>query len=469
MILWRNTMTPIGQLPIAIIGAGPVGLAAAAELIERGLKVRVYEAGPDIATNVQDWGHVRLFSPWRYNTADAAARLLTGQGWSPPDPDILPTGDDLYQQYLKPLSESPQLAQAIETGIRVEAITRLGLDKVVSKGRETAPFVLSLTASGGSRRRDQARAVIDASGTWTTQNPLGASGLPVDGEAELSGIIAYGTSDVLGRERDTYAARTTLVVGGGHSAANVILDLHRLNQMDRPARVIWAIRSARLRRIFGGGADDELPARGELGTRVRALVEHGHVELVAGFSAMAVRAAHDGKAIVEGEAAGGRLEIGPIDRIVVATGQRPDHALTRELRLELDPWLESTRALGPLIDPNVHSCGSVPPHSHRELAHPEPDFYTIGIKSYGRAPTFLLLTGYEQARSVVAAIAGDLQSADTVRLVLPETGVCSIPDPGVSAAGCCGGPAPEAADACCVADAAAKADGKAGCGCRVAA
>ena len=98
--------------------------------------------------------------------------------------------------------------------------------------------------------------------------------------------------------------------------------------------------------------------------------------------------------------------------------------MTRELRLELDPWLESVKALGPLIDPNLHSCGSVSPHGYRELGHPEPGFYTIGVKSYGRAPTFLLLTGYEQARSVAAAIAGDLAAAEDVQLVLPETGVC---------------------------------------------
>jgi hypothetical protein len=119
----------------------------------------------------------------------------------------------------------------------------------------------------------------------------------------------------------------------------------------------------------------------------------------------------------------------------------------------------------------VHSCGSVPPHGHRELAHPEPGFYTVGIKSYGRAPTFLLLTGYEQVRSIAAAIAGDVAAADDVRLVLPETGVCStrpvtLADESV---GCCGGPAPAKADACCVADTLAKDEGKTGCGCRGAA
>ena len=149
-----------------------------------------------------------------------------------------------------------------------------------------------------------------------------------------------------------------------------------------------------------------------------------------------------------------------MDRIVVATGQRPDLDLTRELRLDLDPWLESTRVLGPMIDPNLHSCGSVPPHGHRELAHPEIGFYTVGIKSYGRAPIFLMLTGYEQARSVVAALTGDTAAADDVRLELPETGVCSVSS--APAQDCCSRPATGTHRS---SDLAAGGVGREGCGC----
>jgi hypothetical protein len=227
------------------------------------------------------------------------------------------------------------------------------------------------------------------------------------------------------------------------------------------------VRGTNLIRVYGGELADQLPARGELGAEVKALVDSGAVTLVTGFRTTTVRPSGNG-VMLEGETEGGVRQIGPADRVVVATGQRPDLSLTRELRLELDPWLECARALGPLIDPNVHSCGSVPPHGHRELSHPEPGFYTIGVKSYGRAPTFLLLTGYEQARSVAAAIAGDFTAADDVRLVLPETGVCSTRSADfeiVSSEGCCGGPAPAGIDACCQRDAAAKAAGEGGCGC----
>ena len=202
------------------------------------------------------------------------------------------------------------------------------------------------------------------------------------------------------------------------------------------------------------------------GSDVRQLAESGRVRLVTGFAIVAIREV-DGRLIVEGETKDGLRTISPVDRIIAATGQRPDLTLTRELRLDLDPWLESVKALGAAHRSQRAFLRRVPPHGHRELSHPEADFYTVGIKSYGRAPTFLLLTGYEQVRSVAAAIAGDIASADTVRLVLPETGVCTVPVSlsGTSSQGCCGGPAPAAVDACCVDDAKAKASGKSGCGC----
>jgi hypothetical protein len=153
-----------------------------------------------------------------------------------------------------------------------------------------------------------------------------------------------------------------------------------------------------------------------------------------------------------------------VDELIVATGFRPDLSFLRELRISLDPALECPPTLAPLIDPNEHSCGTVRPHGARELSQPEPGFYFAGMKSYGRAPTFLMLTGYEQVRSIVADISGDREAAERVELVLPETGVCNI-DRSASADSCCGGPAPVEANACCVADAEAKQAGKAGCGC----
>lgn len=414
-------MTSVEDLPVAIIGGGPIGLAAAAHLSARGQAVRLYEAGPTIGSNLRDWGHVRLFTPWSFCIDGTARRLLERHGWQAPPTSDFPTGDEIVTRYLEPLATTPELAPAIETGARVTAISRLGVDKVASRNRERSPFVLAVSA-GGTVRRDLARTVVDASGTWATPNPLGAGGVPADGENELAARIAYGIPDVLGRDREDYAGRSTLVVGAGHSAANALIDLARLAGVAAGTTFVWATRGSDLARIYGGGRADRLPARGDLGAGLKELVDAGRVTLVTGFATAALHEA-DGRIMAE-DVAGART-LGPFDRIIAATGQRPDLSLTRELRLELDPWLESARALGPLIDPNLHSCGSVPPHGHRELGHPESGFYTVGIKSYGRAPTFLLLTGYEQVRSVAAAIAGDLEAADAVNLVLSETGVCS--------------------------------------------
>jgi Pyridine nucleotide-disulphide oxidoreductase len=435
------------HLPIAIIGAGPIGLAAAAQAIARGIPARVYEAGATVGANLRDWGHVRVFTPWELNIDAAARALLEKHGWRAPPMHELPTGEDLYARYLKALAETPELAEVIELRARVEAISREGADKVVSKGRETRPFLLRVARPDGSWRDELARAVIDASGTWDNPNPIGASGLPVPGERDNADRIAYGMPDVLGRDRAKHAGRRTIVMGAGYSAANVLIDLVQLARAEPGTDITWVARGTDLTRVYGGGRADQLPARGELGWLLKSLVERGAVTLVRGFAATAVRRERDAL-VLDGLTSGGPAQVGPVDRIVVATGQRPDLAMTRELRLELDPWLESVRSLGPLIDPNLHSCGDVPPHGHRELGHPEPGFYTIGVKSYGRAPTFLLLTGYEQARSVVAAIAGDTKAADEVQLKLPETGICKVTITEEAASGSCCAPSPAKATSC---------------------
>jgi thioredoxin reductase len=448
---------------VAVIGAGPVGLAAAAHLITRNIPVKIYEAADTIAANVRDWGHVRLFSPWTFNIDQAAKAILKRHGWQEPHGDALPTGSDLYEAYLRPLADTAEMRSVIETSATVQAISRDGISKVTTRGRENSAF--SLVVQNGSTRVDRVSAVIDASGTWRNQNPLGASGLQAIGEAAAaSGFIAYGIPDVLGAHRGTYAGKRVFVVGGGHSAANALLDLAQLAAADSPLQVTWAVRGTNLVRVFGGGVADQLPARGKLGSDLKSLVQNGRLELVTGFAADRVDV-RSGAVTVAGRIADSAITLGPFDRVIVATGQRPDLAMTRELRLDLDPWLECPRILGPSIDPNLHSCGSVPPHGYNELAHPEAGYFAVGVKSYGRAPTFLMATGYEQVRSVAAFLAGDLEAANTVRLVLPETGVCSTNLAAHAETGCCGGPAPADTDACCVADAKAKEAGAAGCGC----
>ncbi|MFI6162966.1 FAD-dependent oxidoreductase [Micromonospora haikouensis] len=432
-------MSALNDLPVVVIGAGPVGLAAAAHLHERGLPFTVLEAGDTPGAAVRQWGHVRVFSPWRYNIDPAARRLLDEAGWIAPDLEALPTGAELADGYLQPLAELPPLKPHLRYGARVEAISRMGLDRLRTAGRDTTPFLIRLT--NGDELL--ARAVIDASGTWSTPNVLGASGLPARGETDVTAYLEHALPDVLGADRDRFASRHTLVVGAGHSAANTLLSLAELATDAPGTEVTWAIRTTSPARTYGGGDADALPARGALGSRLRAHVDAGRIRLLTGFSIHALTPA-DGRVTVVVRHTDGTEEHVGVDRIVAATGFRPDHTIAAELRLDLDPVMGATRALAPLIDPNEHSCGTVPPHGVDQLTHPEDGYYAVGMKSYGRAPTFLMATGYEQVRSVVAALAGDWDAARDVQLDLPETGVCnSNPDDSASNDNCCA-PAPTA-------------------------
>jgi thioredoxin reductase len=409
------------SLPVAVVGAGPVGLVAAAHLLDRGETPLILEAGDAVGASIREWGHVRLFSPWKHLTEPVSRRMLEAHGWTHPPGESLPTGWELVRDFLEPLANLPSLAPHLRLGQRVVGITRQGFDKVKTFGRQDAPFELVVRTREGGIQRHRARAVLDASGTWTTPNPVGAGGLPAEGEEEFRDRLRYGIPDIRGAERARYAGRRTLVVGSGHSAFHSVLELARLGEEAPGSGVTWAVRGAKPGQMFGGEDRDALPARGKLGARLRALVDAERVRFVTGFRV----------ARIEGSGRGLRVvgvcdrRLGPVDQVIVNTGFRPDLELLRELRVDLDPWLEAPGMLAPLIDPNLHSCGSVPPHGYDTLKHPEPDAFVVGMKSYGRAPTFLLLTGYEQVRSVVRGLTGDLAGARRVELVLPETGVCS--------------------------------------------
>lgn len=451
-------------LPVVILGAGPVGLAAAVHVHARGLTPLVLEAGDRVGAGIRRWSHVRMFSPWEFNVDKASAALLADHGWSAPDPAHFPTGAEVVERYLEPLAALPELQPHVRLGARVVAITKQRRDRMKNAQRDTTSFLVRYL-EGGHAHDVLAQAVIDASGTIDSPNPIGAAGIPAIGETDAAARIAYGMPDVLGAQRARYAGRRVLVVGSGHSAFNVLVDLARLRREVSDTQIHWAVRRPSLRRVLGGGENDQLQERGRLGLRLGKLVEDGAVTVHLNAHIDRIEATPEGLV-----ASGDGVALPAVDEIVGATGFRPDLSVASEVRLDLDPGTQSPTALAPLIDPNLHSCGSVRPHGAVELQHPDANFFIVGMKSYGRAPTFLLMTGYEQVRSVVAAIAGDWDAARRVELVLPETGVCNTQvqddeEPAGQAAGCCGGPAPAEANACCVADADAKAAGEEGCGC----
>ncbi|MCB5181927.1 NAD(P)-binding domain-containing protein [Streptomyces antimicrobicus] len=437
--------TENGHLPVVVIGAGPVGLAAAAHLLGRGIAPLVLEAGDGAGAAARAWGHVRLFSPWSEVVDPAAEKLLAPTGWVRPAGHTYPTGGEWAERYLAPLAEALG-GQRVRFGVTVTGVARAGRDRVVDSGREDQPFTVHVRRADGGEERITARAVIDASGTWSTPGPLGADGLPALGERGAAERISYRVPDLRDPAvRDRYAGKRVAVVGSGASAFTALAQLAELAKEAPGTHAVWVLRRGITGSTYGGGAADQLPARGALGLAAKAAVEEGHASAVTGFRTAAVERAGDRLVLVAED--GRRLEA--VDEVIGLTGFRPDLSFLDELRLGLDERLQAPTALAPLIDPNVHSCGTVYPHGVGELSHPEPGVYLVGMKSYGRAPTFLALTGYEQVRSVAARLAGDHEAAGRVELTLPETGVCggaglfdqpeAAEEPG---GGCCGAPAP---------------------------
>ncbi|MFF4433754.1 NAD(P)-binding domain-containing protein [Streptomyces sp. NPDC001513] len=416
-----NTSTEV--LPVVVIGAGPVGLAAAARLVERGIEPLVLETGPAAATAVRAWSHVRLFSPWGEVVDPAAEKLLAPTGWVRPDPVTYPSGGDWAERYLQPLADV--LGAHVRYDATVTGVSRAGRDRVVDADRESRPFVVQYETGGGREQRVLARAVIDASGTWSTPGPAGGSGLPALGEKAAQDRISYRVPDLDDPAvRARYAGRRTAVIGSGASAFTALAylaDLATNEERGAGTHAVWILRRGISGSTFGGGEADQLPARGALGLAAKAAVDGGYADAVTGFRTDAIERDGDGRMVLVGDD-GRRLD--PVDEIIALTGFRPDLSFLGELRLGLDARLQAPTALAPLIDPNRHSCGTVSPHGVHELSHPDKGLYLVGMKSYGRAPTFLAMTGYEQVRSIAAHLAGDHEAAGRVELTLPETGVC---------------------------------------------
>ncbi|MGM1018547.1 MAG: NAD(P)-binding domain-containing protein [Actinomycetota bacterium] len=403
----------MSDLPVVVVGAGPQGLAAAAHLVERGIATVVLEKGRTAASAVSEWGHVRLFSAWPELTDAAARRLLAPTGWTARESGY-PTGAAWVRDYLAPLADA--LGERVHFGVTVTGISRQGRDRVVDGSRSEQPFVVRTTDAEGHEARLLARAVIDASGTWGQPNPAGADGLPAIGESAAAHLLSYRIPD----DVSAFAGQHVVVTGAGHSATHAVLRLADLVRREPGTRVTWVLRRGSTATVFGGGAGDELPERAALGGRAKKMIDAGLVELVSGFRIAELRDASDTVTVV---AEDGR-ELTGISHVFALTGFRPDMSILTELRTSLDPTLEAVTGIADEIDPNIHSCGSVSATGARELVQPEKDLFIVGAKSYGRAPTFLALTGYEQVRSVVAHLAGDHEAAARRELSLPDTGVC---------------------------------------------
>lgn len=374
---------------VAIIGAGPIGLEAALAAHQRGYEVEVFERGT-IAASVRAWGHVRMFSPFAMNTSAAGKALLLEHGVSLPAPEALLTGAEFAECYLEPLAEN--LGVPIYLKTEVCAIARgsaLKTEMIGDPERSSTPFRL-LVRQGDNERYASADLVFDCSGTFLTPNPLGDSGLLALGEGRAADAISYGVA-----RADVLAGARVLVVGSGHSAATAVRDL----AAQPGTSVAWSRRKISdlpCARIPG----DPLPARDTLAAEVNALFKSGRMPNYGGTVAEAVS---KGKGSLEVNLRGqhGERQL-YVDHIVCATGFRPDLRLARELHVQTCWATEGTYPLAAsLLGETGGDCLAVPAFGAETLRHPEPGYFALGMKSYGRTPDFLLRTGLEQISSLL--------------------------------------------------------------------
>ncbi len=391
---------------VAVIGAGPLGLEAALYARRLGHEVALYERDT-VAENVRRWGHVLMFSPWRMNISPLARSELRRRGWSAPDPEAFPTGRQFRENYLLPLSEV--LDGALRTGVEVAGVARSGLLKNEAVGgnlRSGRSFRLLLRPRGQKEEWAEADVVIDASGVFGNPAALGHGGLPAPGETAVGAEIDRGPPDVLGAERPRFAGKTVLVLGAGHSAATSVVALARLQAEERATRILWCYRSER-QAPLNEVTDDPLPGRSGLAREANRLARErpGGLDVARGVMVEAIERS-EGRFRIALAGPGGRREC-VADRIIACAGYRPDHSLSRELQAHFCYASEGSQRLAAKLLGTGTDCLAVPKGGPDLLRHPEPDFFVIGQKSYGRSGAFLIANGREAIRYVFRLVDGE--------------------------------------------------------------
>jgi thioredoxin reductase len=408
---------------LAVIGAGPIGLEAASAALDRGFDVHVFERG-EVGSSLLGWGHVSLFTPWRMNLGPSSAQRLARGGWKAPDGDVAPTGNELVEQYLAPLARLAELENRVHLHAQVVGVSRRGLlkgDLIGDSRRRDHPFRLLVRDPGGRESLLHAFALIDASGVYGQPNWAGDGGIPARGELYLAPQMSYQVDDVLDLRRLRYAGKRVLVVGGGASAATAAIELARLAEGAPGTSVLWVTRRSAAE-LFKPIPRDPLTGRQTLYQQARELLEgsspvvkHAGGVVIEAFEFNAAK--HEYRVTLRGTAGPGgseEMRIETADQVLINTGFGPDNSIYRELQVH-----ECYASRGPmnlsaaLMGAGASDCLGTPAFGADVLAHPEPDFYIVGHKSYGRSPHFLLETGYRQVNEVLDKLAAQLTQDQT--------------------------------------------------------
>ncbi len=454
---------------IAIIGAGPIGLEAALLARQLGHDVHVFEKGR-VAENILDWGHVRLFSPFGMNSSEwgrgALAKVLGDD--SLPRADELLTGCEFAERYLIPLSQHPELAGRIHEQCQVQSISRRHFRKtegIGSPARGSEPFQLLIEQTSTSRsvihdpdpndepladsgrrirawheveerhideRVELADVVLDCSGTYPHHNWIGDAGMPCVGERHWLSESHYRLPMITKAE---FGNRTVLVIGSGFSAATAVMALAALATRHPRTKVFWFAKSLVGQGEFAGPIarvpHDPLTERDQLAATANELAILGHVSPasspetqhhpVVWFADVAIKSLRPTQTFRDFKGFDVELDwsrsSGPgsnppsrlsVDRVIANVGYRPDRSLYEELHIhECYATQGPIKLAAKLLGETSPDCLAQASFGADVLKNPEPNFFILGSKSYGRNSNFLLRVGHQQIREVFEMLKGE--------------------------------------------------------------
>lgn len=397
---------------VAVLGAGPIGLEAALYAVKLGLAVTMYERGR-VAEHLQRWGHVRLFSPFGMNSTSLGRAAIVADNAKhefPDDNDCI-TGKDHFTRYLEPLAKSSALRDSLRLDTQVLHVAKRGLLKNDSPGdskRGQEPFRLLIRQGKNREEAVEADVVLDCTGTYGQHRWTGDGGIPAPGEAAAESLIAYGLEDVLGERRNHYAGKNVIVIGAGYSAATTVCNLTTLAQDRLDTWTIWLARTSGtqpLKRI----PNDPLKERDRLAQKANTLATRadGNIEFHNQTIVESIESTGPDKGFKVITRCGGKDKTWEAERVIANVGYTPDTQLYRELQVH-----ECYATLGPmslsaaLLKHAGADCLQIPSQGAQTLKNPEPNFFILGAKSYGRNSNFLLRAGFDQVREVFTLIAG---------------------------------------------------------------